>query len=61
VKSFESGPVVASPRFYFRTVKHGVSGTEVSEALTEILKQDEVRIKDGKWRLVAPVERRTSA
>jgi hypothetical protein len=46
---------------YFRTVKHGVSGTEVSEALTEILKRDEVRIKDGKWRLVAPVERRKSA
>jgi hypothetical protein len=46
---------------YSRTVKHGASGTEVSEALTEILKRDEVRIKDGKWRLVAPVERRKSA
>jgi hypothetical protein len=46
---------------YFRTVKRGASGTEVSEALTEILKRDEVRIKDGKWRLIAPVERRRSA
>ena len=46
---------------YLRTVEHGASGTEVSEALTEILKRDEVRIKDGKWRLIAPVERRRSA
>jgi hypothetical protein len=46
---------------YFRTVKHGASCTEVSEALTEILKRDEVRIKDGKWRLIAPIERRRSA
>jgi hypothetical protein len=46
---------------YFRTVQHGVSGNEVREALVEILKRDEVRIKDGKWRLIAPVERRRSA
>jgi plasmid stability protein len=46
---------------YLRTVKHGASSAEVREALTEILKRDEVRIKDGKWRLVAPFERRRSA
>jgi hypothetical protein len=46
---------------YFRTVKHGASGTEVREALVEILKRGEVRINDGKWRLIAPVERRRSA
>jgi plasmid stability protein len=46
---------------YIRTVKHGASGTEVREALAEILKRDEVRINDGKWRLIAPVERRRSA
>jgi hypothetical protein len=46
---------------YFRTVKHGASIMEVREALVEILKRDEVRIKDGKWRLIAPVERRRSA
>jgi hypothetical protein len=45
---------------YLRTVKQR-AGTEVNEALTEILKRDEVRIKDGKWRLIAPVERRRSA
>jgi hypothetical protein len=46
---------------YFRTVKHGASGAEVRQAITEILKRDEVRIKDGKWRLIAPVERRRVA
>ncbi len=46
---------------YFRTVKQGASGTEVHDALVEILKRDEVRIKDGKWRLIATVERRKSA
>ena len=46
---------------YFRTVKQGASGTEVHDALVEILKRDEVRINDGKWRLIAPVERRRSA
>jgi hypothetical protein len=46
---------------YFRTIKHGASITEVREALVEILKRDEVRIKDGKWRLIATVERRRSA
>jgi hypothetical protein len=46
---------------YLRTIKHGASYTEVHEALTEILKRDEVRINDGKWRLIAPVERRRSA
>ena len=46
---------------YFRTIRHEASGTEVSEALTEILKRDEVRLKDRKWRLIAPVGRRRSA
>ena len=46
---------------YFRTVKHGASGAEVRQAITEILKRGEVRVKDGKWRLIAPVERRRSA
>jgi hypothetical protein len=46
---------------YLRTVKRGASSAEVREALTEILKRDEVRIKDGKWRLIAPVERRRVA
>jgi hypothetical protein len=45
----------------FRTLKHGASGSEVGAALTEILKRDEVRIIDGKWRLIAPVARRRSA
>ncbi len=49
------------PEIYFRTIKRGASGNEVREALTEILKRDEVRIKDGKWRMIAPVERRKSA
>ena len=40
-------------------MKHGASGAEVREALVE-LQRDEVRIKEGKWRLIAPVERRKS-
>jgi hypothetical protein len=43
---------------YFRTVEHGANIAEAIEALTEILKRNEVRIEDDKWRLVAPVERR---
>jgi hypothetical protein len=46
---------------YFRTVEHGANSANVFEALTEMLKRDEVRIKDCKWRLIAPVERRKSA
>jgi hypothetical protein len=42
---------------YLRTVKHGASGAKVRQAITEILTRDEVRIKDGKWRLIAAVER----
>lgn len=49
------------PEIYLRTLKHGASGIEVRKALAEILKRDEVRIDDGKWRLIAPVERRRSA
>jgi|HubBroStandDraft_1064217.scaffolds.fasta_scaffold525858_1 hypothetical protein len=43
---------------YFRTAEHGAGGTEIRYALYELLKRDEVRVKDGKLRLVAPVERR---
>ena len=46
---------------YFRAVEHGANSADVFEALTEMLKRDEVRIKDCKWRLIAPVERRKSA
>jgi hypothetical protein len=45
----------------FRTVEHGANCGDVFEALTEMLRKNEVRIKDGKWRLIAPVERRKSA
>jgi hypothetical protein len=46
---------------YFKTVKHGASGAEVWQATTELLNRDEVRIKDGKWRLIAAVGRRRAA
>jgi hypothetical protein len=46
---------------YFRTVERGASNANVRDALAEILKRDEVRIKDGKWRLITRVERRKSA
>jgi hypothetical protein len=49
------------PEIYFRTIERGASSACVREALTEMLKRDEVRIKDGKWRLIASVERRKSA
>jgi hypothetical protein len=46
---------------YFRTVERGASSTNLREALTEMLERDEVRIKDGRWRLIAPVERRRAS
>jgi hypothetical protein len=46
---------------YLRTVERGVTATDVRAALYEMLKRDEVRIKDGKFRMIAPVERRKSA
>ena len=46
---------------YFRSVEHGASSATVREALTEMLQRDEIRITDGKWILIAPVERRKSA
>ena len=46
---------------YFRSVERGPSSANVREALTEMLKRDGVSIKDGKWRLIAPVERRRPA
>jgi hypothetical protein len=39
----------------------GPAVLNVREALTEMLKRDEARINEGKWRLIAPVERRKSA
>jgi hypothetical protein len=46
---------------YFRILKRGASSTNVHTALYEMLKRDEVRIKDGKWRLMAAVERRKAS
>jgi hypothetical protein len=46
---------------YFRTAGHGASSAEIHNALYELLKRDEVRVKDGKLRLVAPVERRRAS
>ena len=46
---------------YFRSLNCGATSTDVRTALYEMLKRDEVRIKDGKWRMIAPVERRKSA
>jgi len=43
---------------YFRVLKRGASSTNVHTALYEMLKRDEVKIKEGKLRLAAPVERR---
>jgi|HubBroStandDraft_6_1064221.scaffolds.fasta_scaffold396409_1 hypothetical protein len=37
------------------------SSVNVPEALTEMLKRDDVSINDGKWRLIAPVARRRLA
>jgi len=34
---------------YFRILERGASSTNVHTALYEMLKRDEVRIKDGKW------------
>ena len=46
---------------YFRALERGARSTDVHTALYEMLKRDEVKIKDGKWRLVAPVERRRAS
>lgn len=46
---------------YFRILKRGASSTEVHTALYDMLKRDEVKIKEGRWRLVAPVERRRAS
>ncbi len=46
---------------YFRIRERGASSTNVHTALYEMLKRDEVRIKDGKWRLMAAVERRKAS
>jgi hypothetical protein len=44
---------------YFRILERGASSTNVHTALYEMLKRDEVRIKDGKWRLMAAVGTKT--
>jgi hypothetical protein len=46
---------------YFRILERGASSTDVHAALYEMLKRDEVKIKEGRWRLVAPVERRRAS
>jgi hypothetical protein len=46
---------------YIRVLERGARSSDVHTALYEILKRDEVKIKDGKWRLVAPVERRRAS
>ena len=45
---------------YFRTLKQGAASADVHTALYK-MKRDEVRVKDGKWRMIAPVQRRQSA
>jgi hypothetical protein len=54
-------PEINFSEIYFRTVEHGVSSAEVRGALVEMLNRNEIRIKDGKWRLASSVERRKSA
>jgi hypothetical protein len=46
---------------YVRSMQRGASGAAVRRALSGMLERDEIRIRDGKWRLIAPVERRKSA
>jgi hypothetical protein len=46
---------------YVRSVERGASGATVRRALSGMLQRDEIRITDGKWRLIAPVQRRKSA
>jgi hypothetical protein len=60
-KELREQPGSRFSEIYLRTVEHGASGANVREALTEMLKRDEIRINEGQWRLIAPVERRKSA
>ncbi len=46
---------------YFRILERGASSNNVHTALYEMLKRDEVKIKEGRWRLAAPVERRRTS
>jgi hypothetical protein len=46
---------------YLRIVKRDTSGADVRAALYEMLKRDEVKIKEGKWRLVALVQQRRAS
>jgi hypothetical protein len=46
---------------YLRILECGASSTNVHNALYEMLKRDEVKVKLGKWRLAAPVERRRAS
>ena len=46
---------------YFRMLEGGARNTDVRTALYEMLKRDEVHVKQGRWRLVAPVEQRRAS
>jgi hypothetical protein len=46
---------------YLRILKRGASSTDVHTALYEMLKRDEVRIKEGKWRMAASADRRRAS
>ena len=54
-------PDINFSEIYFRSVERGVSSAEVRGALVEMLNRNEIRIKDGKWRLASSGERRKSA
>ena len=43
---------------YMRLIDRKVKSSDINTALYEMLERDEVRIKEGKWRLAAQVERR---
>jgi len=46
---------------YLRILKRGTSGADVRTAFYEMLKRDEVKIKEGEWRLVALVQQRRAS
>jgi len=46
---------------YLRILKGGTSGADVRTALYEMLKRDEVKIKEGEWRLVALLQQRRAS
>jgi hypothetical protein len=46
---------------YLRILECGASSANFHNALYEMLKRDEVKVKLGKWRLAASVERRRAS